>query len=252
MGKYYVNGCRSNGGDIERCDDSEAKMWALYERGTDGLSQGIIDCNFRDDAEAAMAVYAERDQLREQVRALTAKNAALERSETQLISERDIAEEALADMYHAAIGECPEWSNMFNFTDAVDEVGEQLEAAQRERDEAILLRLEVSGALSSATDRYEKAEAEIKRRDAQEPVAWQFFDNGEWHTGSDRNNHRQNTEAAGYQVRNLYAAAPAAVPEKVVKLPEMYAVSIDRTELIEKSAVMVELDAAGVKWVEGE
>lgn len=49
---------------------------------------------------------------------------------------------------------------------------EQLEAAQRERDEAVLLRLEVSGALSSATVRYEQAEAELKRRDAQEPVAW--------------------------------------------------------------------------------
>jgi len=51
-------------------------------------------------------------------------------------------------------------------------VVEQLEAAQRERDEAVLLRLEVSVALSSATVRYEQAEAELKRRDAQEPVAW--------------------------------------------------------------------------------
>ncbi|HGJ4480406.1 TPA: ead/Ea22-like family protein [Salmonella enterica subsp. diarizonae] len=50
----------------------------------------------------------------------------LERSETQLINERDSAESALADMYQAATGERPEWSNMFGFADAVDVVEERL------------------------------------------------------------------------------------------------------------------------------
>ncbi len=35
--------------------------------------------------------------------------AELEASETQLIQERDSAEQALADMYEAATGERPEW-----------------------------------------------------------------------------------------------------------------------------------------------
>ncbi|EGL1083227.1 ead/Ea22-like family protein [Salmonella enterica subsp. enterica serovar Infantis] len=52
--------------------------------------------------------------------------AELERSETQLINERDAAESALADMYQAATGERPEWSNMFGFADAVDVVEERL------------------------------------------------------------------------------------------------------------------------------
>lgn len=52
--------------------------------------------------------------------------AELERSETQLINERDCAESALADMYQAATGERPEWSNMFGFADAVDVVEERL------------------------------------------------------------------------------------------------------------------------------
>ncbi|EBJ0885053.1 ead/Ea22-like family protein [Salmonella enterica] len=52
--------------------------------------------------------------------------AELERSETQLINERDDAESALADMYQAATGERPEWSNMFGFADAVDVVEERL------------------------------------------------------------------------------------------------------------------------------
>ncbi|HGG3410446.1 TPA: ead/Ea22-like family protein [Salmonella enterica subsp. enterica] len=52
--------------------------------------------------------------------------AELECSETQLINERDAAESALADMYQAATGERPEWSNMFGFADAVDVVEERL------------------------------------------------------------------------------------------------------------------------------
>lgn len=43
-----------------------------------------------------------------------------------------------------------------------------------------------------------------------DPVGWQFLDNGQWHNGDDRiKDHRANTEAAGYQTRNVYAR-PAA------------------------------------------
>ncbi|PRD13126.1 hypothetical protein [Pantoea coffeiphila] len=73
MEKYYVHGCRSNGDEIERCEDSEAQFWTLYARDSEGLSQGVIDCVFREDAVAAMAVYVERDRLNEQVQAV--KNA---------------------------------------------------------------------------------------------------------------------------------------------------------------------------------
>ncbi|MBI0768901.1 ead/Ea22-like family protein [Escherichia coli] len=48
--------------------------------------------------------------------------AELEKSEEQLINERDHAESALADMYFAATGDRPEWSNWFGFSDAVDAV----------------------------------------------------------------------------------------------------------------------------------
>lgn len=41
-----------------------------------------------------------------------------------------------------------------------------------------------------------------------DPVAWQFYQDGEWHNGCDRiPNHRKNTEAAGFPVRNLYAVS---------------------------------------------
>ncbi|ENK6482365.1 ead/Ea22-like family protein [Escherichia coli] len=52
--------------------------------------------------------------------------AELEKSEEQLINERDHAESALADMYFAATGNRPEWSNCFSFSDAVDAVVDRI------------------------------------------------------------------------------------------------------------------------------
>ncbi|HFJ1863659.1 TPA: ead/Ea22-like family protein [Salmonella enterica subsp. enterica serovar Muenchen] len=66
------------------------------------------------------------DALYKKLEAAERSIAELERSETQLINERDAAESALADMYQAATGERPEWSNMFGFADAVDVVEERL------------------------------------------------------------------------------------------------------------------------------
>ncbi|EAA5696003.1 ead/Ea22-like family protein [Salmonella enterica subsp. enterica serovar Gaminara] len=66
------------------------------------------------------------DAVEVEITALRQRIAELERSETQLINERDAAESALADMYQAATGERPEWSNMFGFADAVDVVEERL------------------------------------------------------------------------------------------------------------------------------
>ncbi|EHT4085153.1 ead/Ea22-like family protein [Escherichia coli] len=52
--------------------------------------------------------------------------AELEKSEEQLINERDHAESALDDMYFAATGDRPEWSNCFSFSDAVDAVVDRI------------------------------------------------------------------------------------------------------------------------------
>ncbi|EGI8290624.1 ead/Ea22-like family protein [Salmonella enterica] len=81
----------------------------------------------REQLAAAEKRNAEQREYYEGVIADGSKRIAeLERSETQLINERDSAESALADMYQAATGERPEWSNMFDFADAVDVVEERL------------------------------------------------------------------------------------------------------------------------------
>lgn len=69
---------------------------------------------------------AERGKDISELEAARQRIAELECSETQLINERDAAESALADMYQAATGERPAWSNMFGFADAVDVVEERL------------------------------------------------------------------------------------------------------------------------------
>jgi len=65
MSNYYVSGCAADGDDVSICDDSVAQFWTLYHRNVEGLSEGIIDCMFREDAEAAMRVYEQRDALAE-------------------------------------------------------------------------------------------------------------------------------------------------------------------------------------------
>ncbi|WP_247752084.1 hypothetical protein [Citrobacter freundii] len=48
--------------------------------------------------------------------------ARLDRSETQLIGERDQVIAALDSMYEAVTGALPEWSSAFGFTDAINDV----------------------------------------------------------------------------------------------------------------------------------
>ncbi|EEV2750638.1 ead/Ea22-like family protein [Escherichia coli] len=69
--------------------------------------------------EVAQALLDERE-------AQSKRIAELEESEEQLINERDNAESALSDMYFAATGDGPEWSNCFSFSDAVDAVVDRI------------------------------------------------------------------------------------------------------------------------------
>lgn len=89
--------------------------------------------DMRETREKLEAAERRNAELNQRNTALTAKLepmdrriAELENSETQLINERDNAEAALADMYQAATGERPEWSNFFGFADAVDAVEDRL------------------------------------------------------------------------------------------------------------------------------
>lgn len=46
------------------------------------------------------------------------------------------------------------------------------------------------------------------------PVGWQFYEDGKWWNGDDRNkDHRKNTEEARYPIRDVYAVEQPSVPE---------------------------------------
>ncbi|EFJ2368752.1 ead/Ea22-like family protein [Escherichia coli] len=85
-------------------------------------NQQYIKLRDQENEDIALTV----GKLRVELEAAEKRIAELEKSEEQLISERDHAEYALADMYFAATGNRPEWSNCFSFSDAVDAVVDRI------------------------------------------------------------------------------------------------------------------------------
>lgn len=75
-----------------------------------------------------------------EITALRQRIAELERSETQLINERDAAESALNDTYKAVMGQAPEWSNWFSFENAIDEIELACELWRNQTDDVIQFR----------------------------------------------------------------------------------------------------------------
>ncbi|EFU1603879.1 protein Ead [Salmonella enterica] len=70
--------------------------------------------------------------------------AELERSETQLINERDDAESALNDAYKVVMGQAPEWSNWFSFGNAIDEIELVCELWRNQTDDVIQFRQRIA------------------------------------------------------------------------------------------------------------
>ncbi|EAA4133798.1 ead/Ea22-like family protein [Salmonella enterica subsp. enterica] len=80
------------------------------------------------------------DALYKKLEAAERSIAELERSETQLINERDSAESALNDAYKAVMGQAPEWSNWFSFENAIDEIELACELWRNQTDDVIQFR----------------------------------------------------------------------------------------------------------------
>ncbi|ENK2832744.1 ead/Ea22-like family protein [Salmonella enterica] len=99
----------------------------------------------KDATEAvALALRDDMRQAREQLAAAERRIAEFERSETQLISERDDAESALNDAYKAVMGHAPEWSNWFSFENAIDEIELACELWRNQTDDVIQFRQRIA------------------------------------------------------------------------------------------------------------
>lgn len=124
--------------------DKQALLGADKHANQHRLSRLIIEANNAELRAIAEAVEQYTDQL---IAALEAKEkhiAELERSETQLINERDSAESALNDAYKAVMGQAPEWSNWFSFENAIEEMELACELWRNQTDDVIQFRQRIT------------------------------------------------------------------------------------------------------------
>ncbi|HFE7433329.1 ead/Ea22-like family protein [Salmonella enterica] len=121
-----------------------------YKSREERVTKLVLDNSTSWDAlykklEAAEKRIAEQREYYEGVIADGSKRIAeLERSETQLISERDDAESALNDAYKAVMGQTPEWSNWFGFENAIDEIDLACELWRNQTDDVIQFRQRIA------------------------------------------------------------------------------------------------------------
>ncbi|OVZ82202.1 hypothetical protein [Yersinia kristensenii] len=92
---------------------------------------------------------AARDGVIAQLEAAHKRIAELDNSESQLINERDHAESTINSMFVAVMSEKPEWSNMYQFIDAVDEVEDFVSILKQRAESA-------EAALSAANEKLSK------------------------------------------------------------------------------------------------
>ncbi|HGG8984089.1 TPA: hypothetical protein ACJJXI_004237 [Enterobacter hormaechei subsp. xiangfangensis] len=100
------------------------RLQDFYGAGQDAME--INDHEYAQECTDVVSIIREVIESRKALEAKKKRIAELERDETQLIEERDSAEQALADMYEAAMGDRPEWSNLFGYSDAIDDVAQRI------------------------------------------------------------------------------------------------------------------------------
>lgn len=114
--------------------DNSTSLDALYKK-LEAAEKRIAELT---DQKATWVTWAENAS--GMVDMLRLRIAELERSETQLINERDSAESALNDAYKAVMGQTPEWSNWFSFENAIDEIELVCELWRNQTDDVIQFR----------------------------------------------------------------------------------------------------------------
>lgn len=137
------------GEDLDAAEKRNAEQREYYEGVIADGSKHIAELeskngNLRTIAhdQNELAIKANLDGINDAVEMdrLHKRIAELERSETQLISERDDAESALNDAYKAVMGQAPEWSNWFSFENAIDEIELVCELWRNQTDDVIQFR----------------------------------------------------------------------------------------------------------------
>ncbi|EHA9399639.1 ead/Ea22-like family protein [Salmonella enterica subsp. enterica serovar Newport] len=115
-----------------------------HEQNELAIKANLDSINDATETDRLYKRIAETDQrnaaLTARIEPMDRRIAELERSETQLINERDYAESALNDAYKAVMGQAPEWSNWFSFENAIDEIELACEQWRNQTDDVIQFR----------------------------------------------------------------------------------------------------------------
>ncbi|BED95530.1 hypothetical protein Ef18B226LT_16120 [Escherichia fergusonii] len=136
----YIPICRIEGAHPESGFDEDFQMEQQANAEFIAAANPATVLALLDELEAAKSKLNEQREYYEGVIADGSKRIAeLEKSEEQLINERDHAESALADMYFAATGDRPEWSNWFGFSDAVDAVVDRIADLEAKQPSPVVL-----------------------------------------------------------------------------------------------------------------
>ena len=126
----YSKGIITGRTGIDECSDTLTdgqllfRLQDFYGAGQDAIE--INDHEYAQECTDVVSIIREVIESRKALKAAEKRIADLERDETQLIEERDSAEKALADMYEAALGSRPEWSNLFGYAEAIDDVAQHI------------------------------------------------------------------------------------------------------------------------------
>ncbi|HFJ1866475.1 TPA: ead/Ea22-like family protein [Salmonella enterica subsp. enterica serovar Muenchen] len=153
--KRCENVIKWGGFDCQPNAESNAEFIAAFNP---KVALALLDENIqlqreKDAIEAvALALRDDMRQAREQLEAAERSIAELERSETQLINERDSAESALNDAYKAVMGQAPEWSNWFSFENAIDEIELACELWRNQTDDVIQFRQHIANLEAQKAD----------------------------------------------------------------------------------------------------
>lgn len=168
------------------------------------------------------AAKAEVVRLREALHAIDRRNDSMARfdSEINAIVRAALSQQAEPTDTYTAVDMATAAAQGFRDGQAAVEQA----AAQDERDVVATVRLVPDTdwkSLDFAGDfdlQAQEIGTKLYRRPAQtkqQPVSWQFYQDGKWWNGGDRiKDHRKNTEAAGIPVRDLYAAPIAQTAQR--------------------------------------
>ncbi|EDY8708471.1 hypothetical protein GQH53_003109 [Salmonella enterica] len=202
--------------------------------------------------EAAEKRIAEQREYYEGVIADGSKRIAeLERSETQLINERDDAESALNDAYKAVMGQAPEWSNWFSFGNAIDEIELACELWRNQTDDVIQFRQRIA----ELEKGHQEAAKQINswRRLAKQNIAERGKDISELEAARQRIAELERTEIREDGNQFLVVRHPGKLPvikHCVGELEDFLRQLIERDSLVTIDIITHRYYGVGGQWVQ--